>query len=179
MEINRAIDEIFKDSNINIQAGKLVLLGIYYGLEVDKVCPEEIIKAINTTKIVERDYKTNTIKWNVALFAGQELEWEWVTTKYCALWKRNPSRMDNNRDVLKRMQKFFATYPQFRKSDVKNATVAYHNSVRDPEYLKSSAKFIFEGTGALQKSMLLNWCEKVTTPDLDDFQANKVVKFKQ
>lgn len=176
MEINRAISRILKESNINIDDGTLVLLGIYYGLNVDKVCPEEIVKAINTTKIVERDYRTNSIKWNVALFAGQELEWDWVFNKYNAMWNRAPARKDNDKDVLKRMQRFFSMYPQYRKEDVKNATIAYHKSQGDPQYLKSSAKFIFEGIGAMQKSMLLTWCEKVTKNDGDHYQVGKIVK---
>jgi hypothetical protein len=176
MEINRAIQRILKESNINIQSGTLVLLGIYYGLNVDEVCPEEIIKAINITKIVEKDYRTGALKWNVALFAGQELEWDWVLTKYNDMWKKTPDRKDNDRDVLKRMQKFFSMYPQYRKEDVRNATVAYHRSVNNPQYLKSSAKFIFEGIGAMQKSMLLTWCEKVTKNDRDHYQVGKIVK---
>lgn len=175
MEINRAISRILKESNINIQSGTLVLLGIYYGLNVDEVCPEETVKAINITKIVEKDYRTGALKWNVALFAVQELEWDWVY-KYNAMWSRNPSRKDNDSDVLKRMQRFFSMYPRFRKEDVKNATTAYHRSQKDPEYLKSSAKFIFEGIGAMQKSMLLTWCEKVTKNEADDYQIGKIVK---
>lgn len=176
MEINRAIAGILRESKIDVDGGTLVLLGIYYGLNVDKVCPEEIVKAINTTKIVEKDYRTNSIKWNIALFAEQQMEWQWVIDKYNKLWDRAPSRKDNNSDVLKRMQRFFSMYPQFRKEDVRNATIAYHKSQPDPQYLKSSAKFIFEGIGAMQKSMLLTWCEKVTRNDGDHYQVGKIVK---
>ena len=176
MEINRRIQTILKDNNINIQSGTLVLLGIYYGLNVDEVCPEEVVKAINITKIVEKDYRTGALKWNVSLFAGQELEWDWVINKYNDMWSRAPDRKDSSGDVIKRMQKFFSMYPQYRKEDVKNATIAYHRSQGNPQYLKSSAKFIFEGIGAMQKSMLLTWCEKVTKDESDDYQVGKIVK---
>jgi hypothetical protein len=60
------------------------------------------------------------------------------------------------------MIEFFKKYPQYRVEDVKKATKAYISSINDPQYLKSSATFIFEGQGAIKKSLLLNWCEKVT-----------------
>lgn len=177
MEINPAIERILKEFNINRDSGVLVLLGIYHNLNVDEVCDEETVKAVNITKIVEKDYRMKSVKWNIALFTGQETEWDWVVSKYNNMWDINKDRKDNNIDVLKRMKKFFATYPQYRKQDIRRATVAYFKSVRDPEYLKSSAKFIFEGIGAMQKSMLLTWCEKVAdSTETQSYQKGKIIK---
>ncbi len=175
MEINKAISRVLRESNIEVQGGTLVLLGIYYGVDVDIVCPEEIVKAISTSKIVEKDYKTNTIKWNIPLFIGQETEWDWVINGYNSIWNKYPSRKDSDIDVLKRMKRFFSLYPQYRKQDVKNAVTAYIKTIRDPQYIKSSAKFIFEGIGAMQKSMLLKWCED-TSKDNSSHQIGNIVK---
>lgn len=162
MEINRRIGVILKDFNIDIDSGLLVLIGIYYNLNVDKVCPEEIIKAINITKIVEKDYRSvGGLRWNIPLFEGQETEWDWVFN-WNEKWRTiNDNRRDNLADVTKRMIEFFQKYPKYRRDDVFKARDAYMMTVRDPEFLKSSAKFIFEGSGSKKTSMLLTWCEKV------------------
>lgn len=175
MEINRQIAEILKEENIPIKAGTLVLLGIYFDLDVDKVCPEEIVKAINTTKIVERDYRLGIVKWNIPLFQGQETTWQWVKDYNEAFARINPSRKDNIADVTKRMIDFFRRYPQYRMEDVKKATRAYLQTVQDPQYLKRSAKFIREGTGATSVSLLLNWCERVTDKTNDSGSRGKII----
>jgi hypothetical protein len=135
------------------------LLGYYYNLDVDKVCSEDTIKAINLTKIVEKDYSKNILKWNIPLFQGQQTEWDWVE-KYNDMWNINKARKDSLADVVKRMQEWFKKYPHYRRQDVQAATQAYFKTVKDPQYLKSSAKFIFEGVGATKMSHLLKWCEQ-------------------
>lgn len=161
MEINKEITDILKEFNINKDAGLLVLLGIYYKLDVDTVCPEEIIKAINTTKIVEKDYRGKVLQWNIPLFIGQEIQWAWVKDWNDGFGNINPTRKDNLSDVTKRMQEFFSKNPKYRQVDVFNARNRYFSTQRDPQYLKSSAKFIYEGIGGSKTSMLLTWCERV------------------
>ena len=175
MEINRQIAETLKECKVPVKAGTLVLLGIYYNLDVDKVCPEEIIKAISTTKIVEMDYKLGLVKWNVPLFRGQETTWAWVSQYNDAFAKINPSRKDNIGDVTKRMIEFFKTNPQYRMEDVKKATKEYLKTIKDPQFLKRSAKFIKEGQGATSVSLLLNWCEKVTDKNADTGRRGKII----
>lgn len=162
MEINKEIPIILKEFHIDKDAGLLVLLGIYYKLDVDTVCPEEVIKAINTTKIVEKDYVAKTIKWNVPLFIGQETAWAWVKDWNDRFGKINPTRKDNLSDVTKRMQEWFTKNPQYRVGDIMVATNKYFGQLKEAQYLKSSAKFIYEGIGASKTSMLLTWCERVT-----------------
>lgn len=161
MEINKQIEVILKEHNIDRSQGLLCLLGIYYKLDVDTTCSEETVKAINLTKIVEKDYNTKRIIWHIPLFRGQITEWDWVI-EWHNKWNVNPTRKDAEKDVLKRMQDFFSKYPQYRIADVMLATDNYFKTVRDSNYLKSSAKFIFEGIGVAKKSLLLSWCEKLT-----------------
>lgn len=161
MEINPEIISILKEHRINKDEGLLFLLGVYFKLDVDRICSENLIKIMNLTKIVERDYASKAnLKWNVSLFSGQDTNWDWVATKYNEMWNINRARKDNSSDVTKRMQEWFKKYPQYRKQDVQAATTAYFKSVKDVQYLKSSAKFIFEGIGAAKISHLLTWCEK-------------------
>jgi len=160
MEINKEIVQILKDNKIDKDAGVLVLLGIYFKLDVDTVCPEEVVKAVNITKIVEKDYKVGVIKWNIPLFVGQEVNWSWVKEWNDNYAKTNPSRKGALSDVTKRMQEFFGKYPQYRKDDVYKATSMYMQ-ITQSEYLKSSERFIFDGAGAMKKSILLSWCEKL------------------
>ncbi len=176
MTINPKVQEILKEYNINIDAGIIVLLGLYYNLDVDSACLPEAVSAINMTKIVVKDYSEGVLKWNVPLFLEQETEWKWVATKYNAMWNINRDRKDGERDVLRRMQKFFATYPQYRKEDVKRATEAYFRSVKDVQYLKSSAKFIFEGAGVMKKSLLLAWCEKTANKENNSNLKGKIIR---
>lgn len=163
MEINKEIYETLKEFNIDKDAGVLVLLGIYFKLDVDKVCPEEVIKSINTTKIIDKDYRLGgLVKWNIPLLAGQEIQWAWVKEWNDGFGRVNPNRKDNLVDTTKRMQEFFAKYPQYRREDVIKARNMYFASISSSEYLKSSAKFIFNGIGGSKVSMLLTWCEKAT-----------------
>lgn len=163
MEINKEIYEILKEFKIDRDAGVLVLLGIYYKLDIDTVCPEEVVKAINTTKIVEKDYRASgtIIKWNIPLFYEQQTEWGWVNEWNNGFAKINPERKDNLTDVTKRMQDFFSKNPKYRLETVIRARNAYFKTIEDPKYLKSSAKFIYEGIGASKISALLKWCEIV------------------
>lgn len=159
MQLNPEIIDVLKEFKINKDEGLLCLLGYHFGLDVDKVCSDETIKALNLTKIVERDLQRGGLKWNMPLFQGQQTEWGWVD-KFNNMWNINKARKDSLVDVTKRMQEWFKKYPHYRKEDVQRATEAYFKTVKDPQYLKSSAKFIFEGSGAAKMSHLLKWCDQ-------------------
>lgn len=162
MEINPDVIEVLREFKINKDKGILVLLGVYFKLDAEKLCDEDTINAINLTKIVEKRYNnTDVIHWNMPLFVGQQTEWDWVKTEWNVLWNRNMSRKASNPDCTKRMQDFFKKYPVYRKDDVMRATRNYHASQRDSQFLKNSAAFIFDGAGAAKKSILLGWCEKL------------------
>jgi len=160
MILNKEVAEILKQHNIDVSTGTLVLLGIYFKLDIEKVYSEDTIKAINLTKIVDKDYKTGTLNWNISLFEGQETAFDWVTEWNNRFGKINPDRKGSSKDVLKRMKDFFAKYPEYRKEDVIKATETYFKSLSGATYLKNSAAFIFDGAGAMKKSILLGWCER-------------------
>lgn len=162
MTINKEVIELLKVYHIDKSQGLLCLLAYYFKLDADSTCSEETVKAISLTKIVTIDYEDRTmpIKWNIALFEDQQIQWEWVK-EWNNRWNVNMDRKAGSSDVLKRMQDFFAKYPNYRVVDINNATDNYFASVRDKQYLKNSAAFIFDGAGAMKKSILLSWCEKL------------------
>lgn len=167
MEFNPEISKILSEFNIDKDAGHLVLLGIYYELNVIAVVPEAIWKAINLTKIVELNFEeeitksnNNNIIWNVSLFKDEEpAAWEWVREWNSKYSQSNPARKGAFKDVLKRMKIFFSENPEYRIEDIVRASQAYIRSLSSPIYLKDSAAFIFEGAGKNRKSQLLKWCE--------------------
>lgn len=161
MQLNEEIFEVLKEFKVNKNKGMLALLAIYFKLDAETTIDEETIKAINLTKIIEKNYTNGVLTWNMPLFLVQQTEWDWVKDKYNKLWDRNRERKASNPDCIKRMQEWFKKYPIYRVDDVTKATLAYHASVKDPQYLKNSAAFIFDGVGASKKSILLAWCEKL------------------
>lgn len=175
MEFNPLVSEILKEHRIDVQAGLLCLLGIYHGLDIDKVVPEEIVKAINITKIVDKDYENNTIQWNVPLFIGQEIAFDWVADWIQPFGNINPERRGSPRDALSRMKDFFRKYPEYRKEDVYKARDMYLVTIKDSKYLMKSHKFIFDGIGAMKKSTLLEYCEKAKTASSESNQKGKIM----
>jgi len=162
MELNKQVGEILKGHNIDVSVGYLILLGIYFDLDIEKVYSEEAIKAINITKIVEKDYKTNSLTWNIPLFADAEAgAFDWVRVWMDLFSAKNPERRGSVKDAITRMKKWFAENPEYRREDVFAATQAYMNSLNNAKYCMHSHKFIFDGIGAMKKSTLLQWCEKL------------------
>lgn len=172
MELNKEIVEILKKHKIDKDRGILCLLGIFHGLDIDTIAPQSIVKAINLTKIVERDYTTGTLKWNIPLYSGQQTAFEWVRDWITPFGKLNPERKGVFKDCLTRMQKFFAENPEYRKDDVYKARDMYLATIKDPQFLKSPHKFIYEGTGTVRSSMLLQWCE--TAKESSSTQGNQL-----
>jgi hypothetical protein len=162
MQLNQQAVKILTDHKIDKSAGLLVLLGYYFDLDVDSVCPEEIIKAVSTTKIVERNFTNHSIKWNISLFQGQEVEFAWVENWVDKFTRLNPARTAAREDAILRMKKFFSKYPSFRIDDIMRATDLYFTTVKDSTFIKQPLNFIFEGKGVSETSMLLGFCQKVT-----------------
>src|SRR5688572_22495468 len=120
MEINPEIKSILKGCKIDVQQGILCLLSIYFDLDAERIIPEDLIKKINFTKIIEKDYTSKTITWNVPLFAGQEVgAFAWVNE-----WMNpfgtigTPARRGTTKEVIARMKEWFAKNPEYRIEDV-------------------------------------------------------------
>lgn len=161
MEINKEIKKILEQNNINVGSGTLYLLGVYHELDVHLIVPSDIIHQVNLTKIVEKDFETDTIKWNIPIYSGQQTAFDWVSDWIIPFGRMNPERKGSVRDCVARMKFFFQQNPEYRKDDVYAARDAYLASVKDPKYLKSSHKFIYEGSGTHRTFPLLQWCEKL------------------
>lgn len=179
MELNPEISEILKKMKIDVSEGTLALLGIYFNLDITKACKEETVKAINLTKIFEKDYRNSKAKkfnitWNIPLFKGQEVAFDWVQKEWNIMWNKNLERKAANRDVLASMKEFFRKFPEYRKEDVMRATELYISKT-EPEYLKNSNSFIFEGEGGARKSILLGWCEQIRSSGSSDKKIRGII----
>lgn len=178
VSINQEIVKVLRQYQINVDEAKLYLLGIYFGVDTQYIS-EKTITQVNALGIVTREYSdTNTkvkVIWKVPLFNEEKDEaFAWIDTWMDGFKKRNPSRRGTKSSVMKRMKKFFAENPEVRVDDIFKATSKYFSTVTDPQYLKSSHKFIYEGTGFQQSSMLLQYVEMIRESGVADGRSNKM-----
>lgn len=177
MEINPEIINVLKECKIDKSQGLLALLAIYFRLDAETTCSEETIKAINLTKIVEKDYSSssNTIRWNLPLFMGEENDFTWVKDWVEGFGLVNPDRKGSWKDAITRMKDFFRKNPEFNREDVYAARNLYFKTLNKPLYCMHSHKFIYDGVGAMKKSTLLQYCEKVKENQHTNDQKGKII----
>ena len=164
MEINPEIKGILKGLKIDVEQGTLCLLSIYFNLDAERIIPEEIIRKINLTKIVEKDYLSKTLTWNIPLFAGEQAgNFAWVMD-----WMKpfgeigGPARKGTVKEVTAAMKQWFAENPEYRKEDVFSARDLYFRTEKPSgKFVKTSHKFILESDGAKRTSALLLWCQRI------------------
>ena len=162
MEINSEVRGILKANNISPNIGLLYLLALHYQIDAEELIPLTIKQQIYAAKIVERDYSVpGTVVWNTPLFEGQETAWRWVAEWMNGFEKRNKERRGDTVACMTRMKKFFSENPEVRKGDVVAATELYFKTVKDPQFLKLSHKFIYEGQGKTQSSLLRQYVEQL------------------
>jgi hypothetical protein len=181
MEINPEIKAILKGSKIDVDQGILCLLSIYHNLDADRIIPEELMRKINLTKIIEKDYTSKTITWNVPLFTDQEAgAFSWVSEWMYPFGQIGGSaRKGSVAIVTKRMKEWFAKNPEYRKEDVFAARDLYFRTEKPTmQFVKTSYKFIYEGEGAMRVSMLSIWCERVKELKSTDKGVNPLMKGK-
>ena len=159
MNINTEVKTRLSEYRINFDDGIACLLAIYYNLKTSYI-PQEIIQRINICKFFIEDPKTNTLTWLIPLFEDQVTGFEWVKEWMEGFGDINKDRKGTAKFVMPRMKKFFVENPSIRVDEVIGATKMYFANVDNPQYLKSSHKFIMEGKGAEKNSMLLEWVEK-------------------
>lgn len=161
MTINNEIKAILRQADISLDDAIPYLMSIYFGYTPSYI-PDGLKSRINRTKIIVRDEESQDVKWNVPMFEGQEIKFEWVETEFMKLFAEvNKERKGVKKTAIARMKKFFAENPNYRKDDVMEATKMYLRSVEDTTYVKTSHKFITEGAGASKFSMLEDWLEKL------------------
>ena len=172
MVINSLLKPILQDYNIPFGEGILCLIIIYYNLPLSPATEalfDPIMHQINISKIVERDYSSGSIKWNISLYSGENTEWEWINLEYRELFKAvNKERAGSSASCLAKMKEFFKSHPEVRKDDVINAAKAYIKSVDDPQYLQGADYFIVKDKGKSLTSRLEQYLEIVkTTKNID------------
>lgn len=178
VNINPEILSALKQYKINIDEARLYLLGIYFDIDTQYVS-EKTRKQVNNMGIVEREYSDNTnrdrIVWKVPLFSEEKSEaFAWVSDWMDGFKRINPSRRGTKSSVMARMKKFFANNPEVRVDDVFAATQLYFKTVDNPQYLKTSHKFIYEGTGFNLHSTLLQFVEQLKEQGVRDGRSNKM-----
>lgn len=168
MTINPKVIEILQQLDIDTTEGILYLTATYYKLPINEALEkvmEVSIRKVNLTKIVERDYEKNTVKWNVPLYLGEKLEepkWFWVDEEYRKLFKDiRPDRAGTSVSCLRRMKDFFRENPEVRKEDIMEATKLYIQELDNPEYLQGADYFIKKGVGVNATSRLTSYLERI------------------
>jgi len=179
VSINSEILAVLRKYKVNSHEAQLYLLGIYFGLDTEYIA-EKTRKQVNALGIVEREYKDNssiphTLRWKVPLFNEEKDEaFGWIDSYMELFGRLNPERKGTKSAVTARMKRFFAKHPEVRKQDVRQATEAYLKTITDPQYLKSSHKFIYEGAGFKEVSMLEQYVEFVKVSGAEDGRSNKM-----
>lgn len=147
LEVNSRIKEILNNCNISIHDGLSYLLCLYYELEPSFI-PNEIIRRISASGIVEKDLKTGNFKWNVDLFEESDDNLEWIGEWMDLFKEKNPERRGTRSLAIKRMKSFYMNNPFISKAEVFEATKMYLQGVSQPKYCKKSHKFIKEQDGS-------------------------------
>lgn len=153
MEINDEILEILEEYKIRREDGIPYLLSLYFGYNPTYI-PNDIKLKVNLSKIVEVD--GTSFKWNIPLFAGQEIAFEWVRTEYVALFKA-VGKGTHHREATDRMKRLFAKHPDIRKEEVLGATELY---LYNDKFPRLPHYFIEKGKGGERTQDILEWIDK-------------------
>jgi len=177
--INSEILSALREYKVDHNEAKLYLLGIYFGIDTESIS-EITKKQVNALGIVEREYKDNsstpnTVRWKVPLFNEEKDEaFNWIGEYQELFGRLNPERKGTKSACSTRMKKFFAEHPEVDVKSVRKATELYISTVDNPQYLKSSHKFIYEGVGFNKISMLEQYIERIKEQSSKDGRASKM-----
>lgn len=156
MKINERILDVLKEFRIPKEDGLCYLLALYYDYKPSYI-PDELKRKMNITQIVTSD--NGIIKWNIQLFEGQEIAFDWVKTEYCQLFKdKNELRGGNSREAISRLKNLFSKHPDIRKEEILGATKMYLQNT-DANYIMFPHYFIEKGIGATKTETILNWVD--------------------
>lgn len=153
------INKVNSQIKIDGQYILLYLLSIYYELKVNQEQDSPVrIEAFNLGLVTDVFGK---LQLTLPLFKESEEKFEWVSDWMLGFKNINPERVGTKSAVVARMKKFFSENPEVRKHDVYAARDAYFRTVRDAQFVKSSHKFIYEGTGFNRVSMLEQYITQI------------------
>ena len=156
MEINDEILETLSELKIQTDDGICYLLSLFFGYKPEFI-PDLFKQKMNITGIYREE--KGSIKWDIALFKGQETAFEWIKD-YCQLFKdANSERSGHVRESTTLMKKLFATNPEIRKDDVIGATKMYIRNTPS-KFIMMPHYFIQKGIGVTKTTTILDWIEK-------------------
>lgn len=159
IEINPRIIEILRERRLPMDDALGVLVMMHHGIKPSYL-PADIVSKVLAAGIAKLDPITRTFDWTYSLYDGENIAYDWVK-EWMDLFKAvNPERRGTKASVVKRMKELFANNPQYNVNDVMSATRRYLQSVTNPQYCKTSHKFIKEQDGS---SMLLEQLERQST----------------
>lgn len=152
MNLNSELKPVFREFNIDPASGLFCLMSIYHNIpirgELEKLLTP-VMMQINVAKIVDKDYKTKTLVWNIPLYEGENMEWNWINTEFRPLFAAvSRVKAGSLSSCTRKMKEFFKKHPSVRKQDVIEAAKMYVNSVSDPQYLQQADYFIFKNSDA-------------------------------
>lgn len=155
MKLNSNLREFFKEYNIDPALGIVCLLTVYHNICICGKLHDALdstMMQINVSKIIEKDYQTQTVTWNVPLYEGEveDDDWNWINKEYRPMFKSvNAERAGSSTSCVKKMKEFFKKHPAVRKQDVMEAVKLYIESIGDPQYLTQADYFIFKNNDRL------------------------------
>jgi hypothetical protein len=133
--------------------------------------PDEVVKQVNITKIVTRDYgtlKRPGIIWAIPLFSDTPVDttstpWDWVE-KYRGMFSAlKPEARGDKAGTLKKMQNFFSQFPDVRVDEIFAATEMYLNTFKtnqqSVQYLQQADYFISKINKGEKSSRLSTFIE--------------------
>lgn len=159
VDINPALVSAVRDARLPMDDTLGMLILLHHGVKPTYI-PQDFIRRVLASGIVTYDATSKTYDWRYGLYEGGNTQYDWIK-EWMDLFKVvNPDRRGTKASVVKRMKDFFANYPQYNVDNVMAATRAYLQTVTNPQYCKTSHKFIKEQDGS---SMLLEQLEKTKT----------------
>lgn len=131
-KFNPAIFDKFEEYNItDTDSAILYLLSVYYDIR-SNCLPDEVVKQVNISKIIERNFAdlNGGITWNIPLFLEGTSEeknekWAWVEEYRKKFQSLKPEARGDRKGTLTKMQKFFAENPDVRVDEVMKAADLY------------------------------------------------------
>lgn len=168
------LDKLIEYEISDTDTALLYLLGVYYGLNVNSI-PDDIIKRVNLTKIVVRDYSKSVkatepapVVWNIPLFPREAIEvdknWKWLEIYRDMFIAINKDKGGDRKGIETRMKKFFSENPHVRASDVLKAAEIYLRPFiegNDSKYMVQADYFISKKVDGVWTSRLSGFVEQI------------------
>lgn len=156
---------LLKNKKINVDDALTYLLSIYYEIKPSYI-PKNLESTLLALNIVNKNYFSKELIWNINLFEEQITNFEWINEFRNMFKSVNPDRVGTKVDTLKRMKKFLQENPMTSISEILEATRLYLSTLTNSIYCKKAHKFIYDTEG----SVLLEYIEKLREKKESDYE---------